>query len=229
MRKMNKIVALSLVLAMALSMMASAASFKDQATINADLIDEINLLVNLGVYSEQGTGDGYFEPNMTITRAQAAKIIYVLKNKGVDNGATSWTGLNIFSDVEVGSWYEGYVNYCASVGILAGTGDNKFTPNGQLTGVEGYVESAGSGLVAGINLAHELLGKEPVDFTTQTALGAMAHYVSGYCGNDFQPMNINFGIIDGLDGKGPRKKEERYAIIAERALARIEHIKENNL
>ncbi|MBQ6835495.1 MAG: S-layer homology domain-containing protein, partial [Clostridia bacterium] len=136
MRKMNKIVALSLVLAMAFSMLASAASFKDQATINADLMDEINLLVALGVYSEQGTGAGYFEPNGTITRSQAAKIIYVLKNKGVDNGAASWTDMNIFSDVEVGSWYEGYVNYCASVGILAGTGDNKFTPNGQLTGVE---------------------------------------------------------------------------------------------
>jgi len=121
---------------MALSMMASAASFKDQATINAELIDEINLLVNLGVYSEQGTGAGYFEPNATITRAQAAKIIYVLKNKGVDNGATSWTGLDIFTDVEAGAWYEGYVNYCASTGIIAGVGDNKFNPNAELTGVQ---------------------------------------------------------------------------------------------
>ena len=136
MRKMNKIVALSLVLAMALSMMASAASFKDQATINADLVDEINLLVALGVYSEQGTGAGYFEPNMTITRAQAAKIMYVLKNKGVDNGATSWTGLNIFKDVEAGAWYEGYANYCASTGIMIGTGEGNFTPNGKLTGTE---------------------------------------------------------------------------------------------
>ena len=136
MRTMNKIVALSLVLAMALSMMASAASFKDQATINADLMDEINLLVALGVYSENGTGAGYFEPNGTITRAQAAKIIYVLKNKGVDNGATSWTGLNIFTDVEAGAWYEGYVNYCASTGILAGVGEGKYNPNGTLTGVE---------------------------------------------------------------------------------------------
>ena len=136
MRTMNKIVALSLVLAMALSMMASAASFKDQATINEDLIDEINLLVNLGVYSEQGTGAGNFEPNMTITRAQAAKMFYVLKNKGVDNGAASWTGMNIFSDVEEGAWYEGYVNYCASTGLIAGTGDGYFNPNGQLTGTE---------------------------------------------------------------------------------------------
>ena len=136
MRTMNKIVALSLVLAMAFSMMASAANFKDQSDINATLVDEINLLVALGVYAENGTGAGYFEPNMTITRAQAAKILYVLKNKGVDNGATSWTGLNIFTDVEAGAWYEGYANYCASTGIMIGTADGIFTPNGKLTGVE---------------------------------------------------------------------------------------------
>ncbi|MBQ6703211.1 MAG: methylenetetrahydrofolate--tRNA-(uracil(54)-C(5))-methyltransferase (FADH(2)-oxidizing) TrmFO [Clostridia bacterium] len=99
---------------------------------------------------------------------------------------------------------------------------------GQMTGVEGYVESAGSGLVAGINLAHELLGKAPVDFTRQTALGAMAHYVSDYCGSDFQPMNINFGIMDGIEN-APRKKEERYTLIAERALSVIDGIIANML
>ena len=99
---------------------------------------------------------------------------------------------------------------------------------GQMTGVEGYVESAGSGLVAGINLAHELLGKPPVDFGRQTALGAMAHYVADYCGSDFQPMNINFGIMDGIE-KAPRKKEERYTLIAERALSVIDGIIANML
>ena len=99
---------------------------------------------------------------------------------------------------------------------------------GQITGVEGYVESAGSGLVAGINLAHELLGKEPVDFTRQTALGAMAHYVSDYCGSDFQPMNINFGIMDGIE-KAHRKKEERYTLISQRALDVIDGIIANML
>ena len=99
---------------------------------------------------------------------------------------------------------------------------------GQMTGVEGYVESAGSGLVAGINLAHELLGKPPVDFGRQTALGAMAHYVSDYCGSDFQPMNINFGIMDSIE-KAPRKKEERYTLIAERALSVIDGIIANML
>ncbi len=99
---------------------------------------------------------------------------------------------------------------------------------GQMTGVEGYVESAGSGLVAGINLAHELLGKPAVDFGKQTALGAMAHYVSDYCGSDFQPMNINFGIMDGIEN-APRKKEERYTLIAERALSVIDGIISNML
>lgn len=99
---------------------------------------------------------------------------------------------------------------------------------GQITGVEGYVESAGSGLVAGISLARELLGKEPVDFTAQTALGAMAHYVSEYNGRDFQPMNINFGILADLPD-APRNKTVRYAAIAERALHVIDGIIANKL
>ena len=136
MRTMNKIVALSLVLAMAFSMMASAASFKDQATINADLVDDINMMVALNVFSAEGTGAGNFEPNTELTRAQVAKLVYVLKNKGVDNQGAGWTGMNIFSDVEEGAWYEGYVNYCASIGMIAGTGNGMFNPNGKMTAVE---------------------------------------------------------------------------------------------
>ena len=122
--------------------------------------------------------------------------------------------------------------YINSPGRLDWRYNVKSTPGlyfaGQMTGVEGYVESAGSGLVAGINLAHELLGKAPVDFGRQTALGAMAHYVSDYCGSDFQPMNINFGIMEGIE-KAPRKKEERYTLIAERALSVIDGIIANML
>lgn len=99
---------------------------------------------------------------------------------------------------------------------------------GQITGVEGYVESAGSGLLAGIGLARELDGKEPLDFTAQTALGAMAHYVAEYAGADFQPMNINFGIMADLPN-APRCKAERYTAIAERALAVIDGIIANKL
>ncbi len=94
---------------------------------------------------------------------------------------------------------------------------------GQLTGVEGYVESAASGLVAGVNLAHLMLKKEPMDFTRTTAIGALAHYVSEYAGKDFQPMNVNFGIMDALENP-PRGKQERYEQISERSLNKINEI-----
>ena len=94
---------------------------------------------------------------------------------------------------------------------------------GQLTGVEGYVESASSGLVAGINLANMLNNRTLVDFGRSTAIGALSHYIAEYNGSDFQPMNVNFGIMDSLD-KPIRNKRERYGIIAERALGIIEDI-----
>ncbi len=94
---------------------------------------------------------------------------------------------------------------------------------GQLTGVEGYVESAASGLVAGVNLAHFMLGKEAVDFTRSTAIGALAHYVSEYAGKDFQPMNVNFGIMDEFNDP-PRNKQARYELVGERSLSVINEI-----
>lgn len=95
---------------------------------------------------------------------------------------------------------------------------------GQITGVEGYVESAASGLMAGINLARILNGKSPVDFPKTTALGGLSHYISDESIKDFQPMNINFGIIEPL-GQKIRGKKEKNAKIAERALCEIEKIK----
>ena len=79
---------------------------------------------------------------------------------------------------------------------------------GQMTGVEGYVESAASGMLVGIQTARRLSGREPLDFTSMTATGALAAYVSGGSVGNFQPMNINFGIISPLDRrvKGKRNK-----------------------
>ena len=95
---------------------------------------------------------------------------------------------------------------------------------GQITGVEGYVESAGSGLVAGVTLAAELNGKEIPVFPGYTALGAMGRHVSTPQ-KDFQPMNCSFGLIDPLPvmpgAKRIRNKQERYQAVAERALAYI--------
>ncbi len=99
---------------------------------------------------------------------------------------------------------------------------------GQITGVEGYIESASSGLVAGIELARRLSGKEALDFGTKTATGALGHYVAEYSGGNFQPMNINFGIISPLPF-APRNKKARYEAISVRALATMRDIIENRM
>ena len=98
---------------------------------------------------------------------------------------------------------------------------------GQITGVEGYVESAGSGLVAGMTLAAELNEKEIPVFPPCTALGAMGKHVSTPNPN-FQPMNCSFGLIDPLPvipgEKRPKKKQDRYEAVAQRALSCIRTI-----
>ena len=89
---------------------------------------------------------------------------------------------------------------------------------GQITGVEGYVESAASGLLCGIETALRLLGRPPMDLPDTTATGALALYVSNSSVTDFQPMNINFGIMRelGYKVKGGRKNHRKE--LAERAL-----------
>lgn len=95
---------------------------------------------------------------------------------------------------------------------------------GQMTGVEGYVESAASGLMAGINAARLLARKEPLVFPRDTAHGSLAHYITAAEPAHFQPMNINFGLFPPLDGKILNKKE-RYKRIAQNALGSIESFK----
>ncbi len=89
---------------------------------------------------------------------------------------------------------------------------------GQMTGVEGYVESAASGLVAGVSLALRQKGVEAPDFTRKTALGALAHYVSA-SNRHFEPMNVTYGIMDGWNESRARDKLTRYQLIGERSLA----------
>jgi len=90
---------------------------------------------------------------------------------------------------------------------------------GQMTGVEGYVESAASGLLAGLALAARLNGREPVRFGTATAIGALARYIATP-NTAFQPMNITFGLIDPLE-KRVRNKAQRYELISERSIALV--------
>jgi methylenetetrahydrofolate--tRNA-(uracil-5-)-methyltransferase len=93
---------------------------------------------------------------------------------------------------------------------------------GQMTGVEGYVESAASGLIAGVNAARLAMGKETVKFPTETAMGSMAHYITSTNSKNFQPMNANFGLFPDLSEK-IRGKQERNLQHANRALETIQN------
>ncbi|MDV6376727.1 FADH(2)-oxidizing methylenetetrahydrofolate--tRNA-(uracil(54)-C(5))-methyltransferase TrmFO [Sporosarcina sp. GW1-11] len=99
---------------------------------------------------------------------------------------------------------------------------------GQMTGVEGYVESAGSGLIAGINAAHLAKGGKPIRFPRETALGSMSRYITEADPKNFQPMNINFGLFPDL-GKRSRSKAERAEKHANRALEALKKFKETTI
>ena len=102
--------------------------------------------------------------------------------------------------------------------------DGRISFAGQMTGVEGYVESAASGMLVGIETAARVLGMEPVDFPQETAIGALSLYVSGGSVGDFQPMNVNFGIISPL-GCRVKGKRNKNAEISKRSLEIIESLK----
>ncbi len=95
---------------------------------------------------------------------------------------------------------------------------------GQITGVEGYIESTASGLCCGVNMARQLLGKVPISFPQETALGALSLHISQDPALRFDPMNINFGIIKSLDTR-IRNKQERYTATSQRALAMLEELR----
>lgn len=99
---------------------------------------------------------------------------------------------------------------------------------GQMTGVEGYIESASSGFVAGLNAALRALGKEACTFPDTTAIGALSHYIASAT-SQFQPMNVNFGIIAPLDKKVKGGKAARNQALSERALSVIAQLYENTI
>lgn len=117
--------------------------------------------------------------------------------------------------------------YINSPALLTNTYAMKKHPKiffaGQITGVEGYIESAASGFVAGINAASLIKGEAPVIFSARTALGALSNYVSNPTVADFQPMNVNFGIFEALKEriKDKRERAEKYA---ERSFKELENI-----
>ena len=108
-----------------------------------------------------------------------------------------------------------------SPGLLAGDYSLCRRPTlffaGQITGVEGYMESASSGILAGINMARRLCGKPTLLLPETTMMGALSRYVSGYEGKDFQPMGANFGVLPPLSEK-IRDKRQRYGTLSRRGL-----------
>ena len=106
--------------------------------------------------------------------------------------------------------------------------DPRISFAGQMTGVEGYVESAASGMLVGIETAARILGLPPVDFPQETAIGALGLYISGGSVGDFQPMNINFGIISPL-GYRVKGKRNKNAEISRRSLEWIDKIREKEI
>jgi methylenetetrahydrofolate--tRNA-(uracil-5-)-methyltransferase len=99
---------------------------------------------------------------------------------------------------------------------------------GQMTGVEGYVESAASGLAAGINAARLALGQEMVVFPPESVIGSMARYITAADPGNFQPMNANFGLLPPLSER-IRSRKERNERLAERALDALERFRRQRL
>ena len=118
--------------------------------------------------------------------------------------------------------------YLNSPTLLTETYAMRTRPNvffaGQMTGVEGYVESAGSGFVAGVNAAKLFLGEAPVVYPEETMIGAMAAYVSRGGVGDFVPMNANFGILKDLGFRVKGGKIAKYEKLAERSLMEVENL-----
>lgn len=116
-------------------------------------------------------------------------------------------------------------SFLKSPKLLQATYQTKSRPTllfaGQMTGVEGYIESAASGILAGINAAKLALGQDTVTFPKTTMVGSMANYITTADAEHFQPMNANFGIVPGLDHR-IRDKRERNTAVAHRALTDLD-------
>lgn len=228
MRTLKKVLALSLVFAMAFTMMAGAA-FKDQDKIDSSLNNDIQLLTALGVF--KGDENGNFNPTANVKRSEAAKMIYVLKNNGVDDGAVAFQGVSKYADVPVGHWAEGYINYCTNLGYMGGWKEGnvqKFDPNGNVTGVEltkmllcmigykadiqGYtgngwqtnvlVDAATSGLSA--NFIPSIYGATPRQWTARLMTNAIDAEWVAYSKGELTYQGKSYGVqflkLDTVEG-----------------------------
>ena len=118
--------------------------------------------------------------------------------------------------------------YISSPEVLNSTYETKLCENlffaGQMTGVEGYVESAGSGLVAGINASLRAIGESPIVFPKNTAIGSMANYITSTSAKNFQPVNASYSLMPQLEKK-IRNKQERHLMQSKIALDELNEFK----
>ena len=135
MSTLKKVLALSLVLAMVFVMMAGAVTpFEDDSTIASSASEAVSMMSALGVIN--GFTDNTFRPEDTVTRAQMAKMIYVVMNFGSEKNAEYFANVvKPFSDTK-GHWAEGFINFCYINGIISGRGDGTFDPDATVTGLE---------------------------------------------------------------------------------------------
>jgi methylenetetrahydrofolate--tRNA-(uracil-5-)-methyltransferase len=95
---------------------------------------------------------------------------------------------------------------------------------GQIIGVEGYAGNIASGLVAGINASRQIQGKELISLPVETMIGSILHYISSTATEQFQPMKANFGILPGIETEKKIQKRQRYNLMAERALRKMDEV-----
>ena len=136
MRTLKKTLALVLVVAMMLSfgVIGANAAFTDTSKVNENYAEAVDVLTGIKVIDGVKSGDTYaFQPTGTLTREQAAKIIAYMLLGPTNAQLISKATTQKFSDVAADRWSAGYIEYCANVGIILGTGDGKFDPEGKLT------------------------------------------------------------------------------------------------
>lgn len=130
MKNLKQVLALGMAFSLTMSTMAGAA-FTDSADIDAT--EAVDMLSALGVIT--GYEDGSFKPDGTVTRAEAAKMIFAIRNNGSINADSFKNTSTTFTDIQ-GHWAEGYIKFCQTMGVIAGKSATTFDPNGNVTGVE---------------------------------------------------------------------------------------------